>query len=331
MTAPLVSVKMITYNHAPYIAQAIVGVLQQKTNFPFELVIGEDCSTDGTREIVFEYQKKYPEVIRVITSEKNVGMSKNEFRAMKACRGKYIAFCEGDDYWNHPGKLQKQVDYLETHPECGLLFADCDVYHTGLQISKKSYNYSNGYHQLAKLNMEQILFGDMVKWTCTAMIRRNLYDRVVEGDPYLHQSGYFLMGDAQLWAEMTAVADVVYIPETLATYRRLDNSASRSNDQIRHWRFCMSANEMRLYLCKKYKLSDELRKKEEEGLLNATLWLAFHEGNSALAEEVRKKKEIFTLKEWLGYFGAKNTAVNYLCRMALSVLEKLKKDEIKWA
>lgn len=76
MPEPLVSVKMITYNHAPYIAQAIEGVLMQKTNFLFELVIGEDCSTDGTREIVFEYQKKYPDIIRVITSEHNVGVKK---------------------------------------------------------------------------------------------------------------------------------------------------------------------------------------------------------------------------------------------------------------
>ena len=71
MTEPLVSVKMITYNHAPYIARAIEGVLHQKTVFPFELVIGEDCSTDGTREIVFKYQRKHPDVIRVVASEKN--------------------------------------------------------------------------------------------------------------------------------------------------------------------------------------------------------------------------------------------------------------------
>jgi glycosyltransferase involved in cell wall biosynthesis len=76
MTDPLVSVKMITYNHAPYIAKAIEGVLNQKVNFPIELVIGEDCSTDGTREIVSDYQKKYPDIIRVITSDKNVGMKK---------------------------------------------------------------------------------------------------------------------------------------------------------------------------------------------------------------------------------------------------------------
>jgi glycosyltransferase involved in cell wall biosynthesis len=126
---PLVSVKMMTYNHEPYITQAIEGILCQKTSFPFELVIGEDCSTDRTLEIVMDFQKKYPHVIRVVTSEKNVGAHKNSERTRKACRVKYIAFCEGDDYWQDSYKLKKQVDYLEDHPECGLVYSSYDVHH----------------------------------------------------------------------------------------------------------------------------------------------------------------------------------------------------------
>lgn len=121
---PIVSVKMITYNHEPYIAQAIEGVVRQETEFPFELIIGEDCSTDGTMAIVLEYQKKYPEIIRVVTSNKNVGAKKNGYRTTKACRGKYIAFCEGDDYWTDPLKLQKQVDFLEVNHDYGLVYTD---------------------------------------------------------------------------------------------------------------------------------------------------------------------------------------------------------------
>lgn len=119
---PLVSVNTITYNQAPFIHGCIEGVLMQKTNFAYELVIGEDCSTDGTREIVQEYAKKNPEIIRVITSESNVGIIKNAIRTSLACRGKYIALCEGDDYWTDPLKLQKQVDFLETHPKYPICF-----------------------------------------------------------------------------------------------------------------------------------------------------------------------------------------------------------------
>ena len=114
---PLLSVFTITYNHAPFIRQCIEGVLMQKTDFPFEFVIGEDCSTDGTREIVLDYAKKNPEIIRVITSESNVGMSENAKRTGRACQGKFVALCDGDDYWTDPYKLQKQVDFLESHPD----------------------------------------------------------------------------------------------------------------------------------------------------------------------------------------------------------------------
>ncbi|MBM3299903.1 MAG: glycosyltransferase, partial [Deltaproteobacteria bacterium] len=113
---PLASVLMITYNHRPYIAQAIECALNQQTDFPFEIVIGEDCSTDGTREIVFEYQRKHPDVIRVLTSDRNLGPMHNFLRTFDACTGKYVAICEGDDYWHHPEKLKMQVDFLESHP-----------------------------------------------------------------------------------------------------------------------------------------------------------------------------------------------------------------------
>ena len=94
---PVVTVRTITYQQASYIEQCIQGVLMQKTNFPFEYIIGEDFSTDGTREIVFEYAEKYPEKIRVITADYNVGNA-NSRRCNRISRGKYIALCEGDDY-----------------------------------------------------------------------------------------------------------------------------------------------------------------------------------------------------------------------------------------
>jgi len=119
---PLVSVRTITYNHEKYIAQCLEGILMQRTDFPFEAVIGEDCSTDRTREIVLAYAKKYPDKLRVITSEENVGVVQNALRVQRACRGKYQAFCEGDDYWIDPLKLQKQVDLLEAHPDLTLCF-----------------------------------------------------------------------------------------------------------------------------------------------------------------------------------------------------------------
>lgn len=119
-----VSVRITTYNHAPYIRQAIEGVLMQQTDFNFELCIGEDDSTDGTREICKEYAAKYPDKVRLFLRQKkdkiyvNGRMTGkyNSRQTLKACRGKYIAALEGDDFWIDPKKLQIQFDFMEANP-----------------------------------------------------------------------------------------------------------------------------------------------------------------------------------------------------------------------
>jgi glycosyltransferase involved in cell wall biosynthesis len=114
--APLVSVAMIAYNVSKYLEEAIESVIIQKTNFKVELVIGEDCSTDNTREIALAYQAKYPEVIRVLLHEKNLGLTPNSVATQNACLGKYIALLDGDDYWTDEWKLHKQVQEMERIP-----------------------------------------------------------------------------------------------------------------------------------------------------------------------------------------------------------------------
>ena len=118
---------MITYNHEHFIAQAIESVLIQKTDFPIELIIGEDCSTDGTRAIVKRYADARPDVIHAFIREGNVGMLENCREVIAACRGKYIILIEGDDYWTEQSKLQQQFDFLEKHRDCVLCFHDTYV------------------------------------------------------------------------------------------------------------------------------------------------------------------------------------------------------------
>jgi len=130
---PLVSVRIATYNHEGFVAQCLESVLMQKTDFPFEIIIGEDCSTDRTKEIVSAYQKEYPDKIKAIFSPRNLGVSYNSRQIQLACRGKYHAICEGDDYWIDPMKLQKQVDILEANPALSLSF------HNAFILNKKSF------------------------------------------------------------------------------------------------------------------------------------------------------------------------------------------------
>src|SRR4030042_773776 len=117
----LLNIPLCTYNHESFIAQAIEGVIMQKTNFKFRLYIGEDASTDNTKNIVIKYAQNYPGIIFPIFHEKNIGPSENSRILFSKCTSKYIALLDGDDYWTDPYKLQKQVDFLEGNPEYAMV------------------------------------------------------------------------------------------------------------------------------------------------------------------------------------------------------------------
>lgn len=120
---PLLSVCVITYNHEKFIRKCLDGIMMQKTNFPFEVVVGEDCSTDGTRAIIREFAEHFPEEIKPVFHTANVGGARNGYEfCYPLLKGKYIAICEGDDYWIDPYKLQKQVTFLEQHPDHSFCF-----------------------------------------------------------------------------------------------------------------------------------------------------------------------------------------------------------------
>lgn len=169
MEEPLVSVRIITYNQKDYIKNAIEGVLMQNTNFDYEIVIGDDNSDDGTSEIIETYKENYPKIIRHSVRESGNEIRKgfsvprmyNWFHTVQECKGKYIAILDGDDYWNDPLKLQKQIDFLEQNPEYTL--CSHEVYNKGFNYRKnfKSFLgilyknfYFNGVYSLLKLFYE---------------------------------------------------------------------------------------------------------------------------------------------------------------------------------
>jgi glycosyltransferase involved in cell wall biosynthesis len=142
---PLVSISCITYNHENYIRDAIEGFLIQKTTFPIEILIHDDASTDGTKEIIREYETKYPHLIKPLYEVENQwvkGRRGSVVFNFPRARGKYIALCEGDDYWTDPLKLQKQVEFLESNEDCSLCFTGSEIHKSNGEIKSYSYKFT---------------------------------------------------------------------------------------------------------------------------------------------------------------------------------------------
>lgn len=156
MREPVVSVIMITYNHENFIKQAIEGVLNQETNFPFELIIANDCSPDSTALIVENIINSHPisDLINFIDNKTNLGANRNYLNAYKESKGKYIAVCEGDDFWADETKLQRQVDFLEKNPEYVLTYHDAKCIDENGSFINSVHN-SKPQKEFSKLELQQ--------------------------------------------------------------------------------------------------------------------------------------------------------------------------------
>ena len=217
---PLVSVCMTAYNHAPYIGRAIEGVLSQRTTFAVELVLSDDCSTDGTGAICRDYAARYPDRIRLLTGDVNVGMRANYRRTIEACRGRYVAMCDGDDWWCDPLKLQRQVEALEADPACGLSYTRSE---RRFEATGERRRYPAGE---LFCDFDRLLFDNTVE-NCTAVARRELILRYyAEVRPEEHPE--WLTDDAPMWIWFAACSRIRASEEVTAVHRMLPESVSQS-------------------------------------------------------------------------------------------------------
>lgn len=249
--APFVSICSITYNHAPYIRQCLDGMLMQQTNFTFEIIINDDCSTDGTTEIIREYAAKYPDIIKPIFHEENLYQKGqrgffSKFVFPKA-QGKYIALCEGDDYWTDPLKLQKQVDFLETHPDYGMVYTDIKTFsQKENSFITTNYKFSEGYIY------NNYLVGNINIWTVSVCFRKQYILEL----PTLDSNNYFT-GDIFIYAFICYRSKVKFLDEKTCVYRILEKSASHFNgDKKAAYQFAYKVLNTKEFLLINYPPSD---------------------------------------------------------------------------
>jgi glycosyltransferase involved in cell wall biosynthesis len=198
---------MITYNHGPFIAQAIDSVLAQNTNFDYEIVIGEDCSTDITREICIDYQKKYPDKIKLLLNENNMGMMPNFIQTLNASKGKYIAILEGDDYWIENYKLQKQVDILEAQLEYSMVF-------TARNVVDKEGNFVRTERCSDTVYTTKDVVESFIPETQTIVMR--YYKNLAE---FLEKNSKHPSGDRLITYFCSLFGDILYLDEITSVYR----------------------------------------------------------------------------------------------------------------
>lgn len=201
---------MTTYNHEKYIAQSVESALNQRVNFNYEIVVGEDCSTDHTREIVVGLRDDHPEKIRLLLHDKNLGRwgKFNFVETLRSCQGKYIALLDGDDYWTDPNKLQKQVDFLESHPECAICFHDVTLLYEDGTPAGRSRNTS----KKDIFTIEDLLYGNLM-FACSVMFRRGLFGDFPE---WFYSCK---MGDWALHLINAQYGKIGYLKEVMAVYR----------------------------------------------------------------------------------------------------------------
>lgn len=244
----MVTVQCLAYNQEPYIRDCLEGIVKQKTNFRFEAIVHDDMSKDGTANIIREYAEIYPEIIKPIFETENQYSKKDgslEKIMNKNSHGKYIAICEGDDYWIDPYKLQKQVCFMENNLEYGLCYTKAKLLKDGEIIGEFGTSDTSFEGLLSYSNFP----------TLTRLYRRTLWDSYFrEINPY---SKSWMMGDYPMAFYFALKSKIKYIEGFTGVYRIVGESASHSSDIDYLFRFYDSADSVRHFFIQKY-VKDEL-------------------------------------------------------------------------
>ena len=255
---PLVAIHCITYNHEPYIRDCLEGFVMQKTNFKFVAIVHDDASTDGTTSIIREYAEKYPEIIKPIFEDENQYSKKSGAitrimnEAIDATGAKYVAMCEGDDYWIDPYKLQKQVDFMEENEEIGICYTDYNrLVEPHKDFVESLYEKCKSYRATT---YEQFLLKPGYLAPMTWLYRINLME-------HINKSKIYSDGTYAYMLEFMYNSKVAYIPEVTAVYRAHEGSASQPRNVGTLYKYVKGVFDIQVYFMQKYPCEPSLKEK----------------------------------------------------------------------
>ena len=256
MMEEMISVVVLTYNQASTIGRTINSILMQRCHVPFEIVIGEDCSTDNTRAICQTYANQHPDIIRLICNERNKGIVDNYYDCLLACRGKYIADCAGDDFWIDPEKLEKEVSVMENHPEVSMVITNWQYYDelTRKTTPSRQQQYAPitpGHDLLQAIITQQNM---SVFHLCTALYRTDIFRKAYEEDTDLFRNKTYVSEDMQIAFTMALNGDIAYLPGVTLNYSQGSGSVSNVTDSEKAFHFVSRSTELICYLADKHHL-----------------------------------------------------------------------------
>ncbi len=260
---PLVSVIIVTYNQESTIARAIDSVLGQACNFKFEIILGEDCSMDKTREICIDYAKRFPDIIKLHLNSHNKGVLNNYFDCFAACSGKYIADCAGDDFWIDSNKLQQQVDILEKDNSLSAVHTNWYFYHS--ESHKKELSDTRGDFSVfrkPRISGKELLLPILTQkkipviHTCTTLFRADILRKAYEKDPYLFRNSDFICEDLQLTFILALNGNIAFIDTPTLCYTVEDNSISNTTDDLKQFKFSLGVLKLCQYISSHYNITD---------------------------------------------------------------------------
>ena len=246
---PRVSVVCLCYNQVNFIETSIQGFINQKTKFPFEIIIGDDCSNDGTIEIIQNYYKNNVNIIKPIFRNNNIGGAKNLINCLDIAVGDYIAYCEGDDFWNDDKKLQKQFDLLESNLEFGLIWTDIDV--NDLQKGKVFNSVFQNKFYPKYDNFEDILINKPFFAPSTWFFRK---DFKLFFNNYIN----YIDGSFPFILDIIKSSRIFYMNEVTGVYTKRFESASNNINPLKRYEFARLVFKIQIEYSYKYKVSNDI-------------------------------------------------------------------------
>lgn len=267
---PLVSVIVTTYNHEPYLAEALNAILSQECDFGVEIILGEDCSSDNTLAICRDYAERYPDMIHLIASSENVGWRANYRRCVEAASGELIAFCDGDDYWCDNSRLAEQVAMMEQNRNIGLCYTLAERREGEGRLVGR-FPIGEGHTSL------DAMLHDWCVENCTTLASRELVlDYYATEKPENHPE--WLTEDLPMWLYVAAHSEVAYIDKATAVHRVFPDSVSHSTSLAKRLAFCDSSSNIKLWFDKRYNNSKQ-RRHLMRARMNTALWVYSHIGS----------------------------------------------------